>query len=233
MLKKLLRETLLKESLTPQEKNIFNDLVSENIDEAVNFDVMVNKFSNYAKKGAITAGILISLMSSNALAQEQKQELLNVAKTEVSDDVYNETKAYLKKATGLEFNDVGMKKLEVEPIGGKAFDLPSQDSIMKAIGDNNVPTQFLDNIYINYFKGYDGKEAGAYINIRLKDENEFQRLSQHSFKTKIYKMIINGVLNFRKQNGFVDKKGSNYPIIVKVMDHKGTVINGSPVKFNN
>ena len=79
---------LLKEvQLSSKEQAIIDDILS--LDEAIDFSNVMNKVKSYVKKGAITATILASLMSSSAFGQEQKDQIKDIVKTEkqVDNDV--------------------------------------------------------------------------------------------------------------------------------------------------
>lgn len=72
---------LIQESqLSSQEQSVINNILGNNggLQEAVDFNNVLQKVSTYAKQGLITAGILMSLMASHAFSQEQKQQIKNV-----------------------------------------------------------------------------------------------------------------------------------------------------------
>lgn len=77
----------LSAKLDNKEQKIVDDILS--LDEAIDFSSAIDKVKSLAKKGAITATILASLMSSSAFSQEQKDQIKDVVKTEQS--VQNET----------------------------------------------------------------------------------------------------------------------------------------------
>ena len=85
-LKKYLAENrLLKETtkLTPQEKEIFDDITSS-LNEGM-FDDVLEKVKKYARKGLMTVALLSALAAPNlGFSQAQQQQLKDVAQTEMS-----------------------------------------------------------------------------------------------------------------------------------------------------
>ena len=65
---------------SPEEQAIIDDILS--LDEAVDFSNVMNKVKSYAKKGAISAVILASLLGNSAFGQEQKDKIKDIVKTE-------------------------------------------------------------------------------------------------------------------------------------------------------
>jgi len=77
----------LSAKLDNKEQKIVDDILSLN--EAIDFSRAIDQVKSLAKKGAINATILASLMSSSAFSQPQKDQIKDVVKTEQS--VQNET----------------------------------------------------------------------------------------------------------------------------------------------
>ena len=66
--------------LNDKEQQIVDDILS--LKEAINFQNVIDKVKSHAKKGAINATILASLMSSSAFSQPQKDQIEDIVKTE-------------------------------------------------------------------------------------------------------------------------------------------------------
>jgi hypothetical protein len=85
---------LLNEITTPElndkEQQIVDDILS--LEEAINFQNVMDKVKSYAKKGLVTTAILTSLLSNDAFSQSQKDQIKDAAKTEQS--VQNETVSF-------------------------------------------------------------------------------------------------------------------------------------------
>lgn len=77
---------LLNEITTPElndkEQQIVDDILS--LEEAINFQNVMDKVKSYAKKGLVTTAILTSLLSNDAFSQSQKDQIRDAAKTEQS-----------------------------------------------------------------------------------------------------------------------------------------------------
>jgi len=69
-------------SLNPEEQEIFDDIIST-LNEGT-FDSVLEKIKSYIKKGLMTTAILASLMASPNLSQAQKQDIRQIANTEMS-----------------------------------------------------------------------------------------------------------------------------------------------------
>lgn len=69
-------------SLNPEEQEIFDDIIST-LNEGT-FDSVLEKIKSYVKKGLMTTAILASLMASPNLSQAQKQDIRQIANTEMS-----------------------------------------------------------------------------------------------------------------------------------------------------
>ena len=121
---------LLNEITTPElndkEQQIIDDILS--LEEAINFQNVMDKVKSYAKKGLVTTAILTSLLSNDAFSQSQKDQIKDAAKTEQS--VQNET---------VSFKD--FKKL----IEKENFETTKQ-IILKMV-DDRIFTDFASNKY--------------------------------------------------------------------------------------
>lgn len=234
----MLRESLMMENpstLSPQEETIFNDLISETVNEAVDMNTLLTKFRSYAKRGAITVGIVVSLLSTNAIAQEQKKEILDIAKTELSQEEVSQIQSQLKNDTGLEFGSDYVNNNFTTVNDDKPFALPSEMEIKSLITKAGLPTQFIDNVYINYVKNAQGDDhAGVMISVRLKEESNFNRLAQESIKNKVYKLVVNALSVYKpgSEKGFSDKQGNQITLNLSVEDPHGNIIGGKPLQFN-
>ena len=103
-------------SLNPKEQEIFDDIIST-LNEGT-FDSVLEKIKSYVKKGLMTTAILASLMASPNLSQAQKQDIRQIAKTEMSDQTsiankdaietlnqaLKSTNPYVTKGSNLQFN---------------------------------------------------------------------------------------------------------------------------------
>lgn len=96
-LKSILREELNKyqtnviteSQLTNQDQQVLNSILSSNngLNEAIDFNSVIQKVSKYAKQGLLTAGVLTALMSSNAFSQQQKQQIQATIQTAQTKDI--------------------------------------------------------------------------------------------------------------------------------------------------
>lgn len=230
LIQKLLREGLnevqSQGQLSPDEQLILDDLVSMN--EAIDLNSLIQKFKKHAKTGAITVGIVMSLMSNDALAQEQKQQVMKVAeKTLPSEDV-QVIKNQLKQETGLDFNDDYIKNNFVANDKSSSPALPSGDELKQLIIKNGVPGKYIDNVYVDYFGDAQGNQnAGVKISVRLKEEGNFGRLRQDNNK----KIIMQRIMKAMKQKAFNNKKGDKLPVSLEVKDPDGGVIGNREVRL--
>jgi hypothetical protein len=69
-----------KKPLEGTELYVYNDII-KSLNEG---DSWLDKFKSYAKKGAITIGILAALLSAANLSDSQKKDVVDVVKTETS-----------------------------------------------------------------------------------------------------------------------------------------------------
>jgi len=84
-------------SLNPEEQEIFDDIIST-LNEGT-FDSVLEKIKSYVKKGLMTTAILASLMASPNLSQAQKQDIKQIAQTEMSTSTAKEdTRGALNQA---------------------------------------------------------------------------------------------------------------------------------------
>ena len=77
--------TIIKEELykIAHDKIIVEDILgSGTLNEAVDFNAILQRVKNYAQKGLLTATVLAGLMSSPALSQSQKSQIKAIAGTE-------------------------------------------------------------------------------------------------------------------------------------------------------
>jgi flagellar motor protein MotB len=75
---------LIKEeqTLSPEEQRIVDDIL-KGLDEGV-FDNVLQKVKTYAKKGLLTAAVVTALLATPSLTQAQKQDIKQVASTEMA-----------------------------------------------------------------------------------------------------------------------------------------------------
>jgi hypothetical protein len=85
-------ENIYEMALKPEEKSVFDDLVTT-INEGEGW---VDKLKSYAKKGMITLGIISALLGGTALTINQKQEVVDTVKTEMP--AQNKEAGYLTDA---------------------------------------------------------------------------------------------------------------------------------------
>jgi hypothetical protein len=85
-------ENIYEMALKPEEKSVFDDLVTT-INEGEGW---VDKLKSYAKKGMITLGIISALLGGTALTMNQKQEVVDTVKTEMP--AQNKEAGYLTDA---------------------------------------------------------------------------------------------------------------------------------------
>lgn len=76
-------------AMNQNEKAIFNDIMSETLDESINFNSALGKIKEYGRKGLLTITLLTALLTTNAFSQEQKEQIKNVAQTELTDADYS------------------------------------------------------------------------------------------------------------------------------------------------
>lgn len=229
LIKKLLRESLNEmqsQGLSPDEQLILDDLVSVN--EAIDINSLLQKFKKHAKAGAITIGIVISLLSNDALAQQQKQQILNTAQTVLSADEIKQVNNVLKSKTGLEFNDTYAKNNFEVMDKDNTPGLPSGDEIKALIIKDGLPSKYLDNVYIDYINDAQGNNAaGVKISVRLKEEGNFKRLD-NSNKMKI---VAKKVFNVVKQKEFKDGKGVDLVVSLEIIKPNGSMFGNKAFKI--
>jgi hypothetical protein len=77
---------IIEATLSNQEQRILNDILNEinNINEA-DFNSVINKVKNYAKKGLLTTGILTALLATPNITQAQSNEIKKAAEIETVD----------------------------------------------------------------------------------------------------------------------------------------------------
>jgi predicted hydrocarbon binding protein len=68
-------------SLKPKEQEIFDDIIST-LNEGA-FNDVLGKVKDYAKKGLITVAIVASLLGGSMLTSDQKQDVVDVVRTEM------------------------------------------------------------------------------------------------------------------------------------------------------
>jgi hypothetical protein len=76
------KEELKETSLSPEEEEVFDDIVNT-LNEGM-FDDVMEKIKSYAKKGLMTAAIITSLLASPNFSEAQKQNIKQVAQTEMT-----------------------------------------------------------------------------------------------------------------------------------------------------
>jgi hypothetical protein len=234
-LKKILREELITHeisNLTEGEIKIVNELI--NLNEGIG-DNLMNKFRSYLKKGAITAGIVLSLLSTDALAQEQKQEILDVAKTELSQEEVSLIKNKISAETGLDFNDSYVQNNFTTVDNDTPFELPNNNDIEALLIKAGIPSKIIDGVYIDYSASSTGGNGGVLISISLKEEGSFRRLDQNDIRNKVHKIIINALSVYRPSGelSFKDNKGNTLPLNLKVLDTDGNMLGNRILQFNS
>lgn len=234
-LKKILREELISHNLynlSEGETKIVNDLI--NLNEGLGENLM-DKFRSYLKMGTITAGIVLSLMSTDALAQEQKQEILDVAKTELSQEDINLIKGKIEGDTGLTFDDSYVTDNFTTVNNDMAFELPVDTEIKSLLVKSGIPERIIDGIYVDYTSTSTGGNGGVLISVRLKEEGSFKRLDQNDMRQKIHKIIIDALSVYRPSGelGFKDNQGNTYPLNLKVLDTEGNMLGNRILQFSS
>ena len=106
--KKELKET----SLSSEEEKIFNDIVNT-LNEGM-FDDVIEKIKSYAKKGLMTVAIIASLLASPNFSEAQKQDIKQVAQTEMS--------VSTSKGDAIQSLNAGLKSTNPYVINSKNFD---------------------------------------------------------------------------------------------------------------
>jgi hypothetical protein len=233
-IKKLLRESLSEittTSLSPNEEKIINDILSEDLNEGFGGEI-IEKLNGYAKKGMLTAGIILALLSNEAVAQEQKQEILNVAKTELPSSDVLKIQKQLHIDTGLEF-DAGFvdKTFAVSDKDGEApYELPTREELTKAIVEAGLPKRFIRNIYVNYQKNSTGDEHASFlVSVRLKEDGNFKRFKQSSPRKRVFSLIINALQDYRPSGE--RSRGATFNL--EVIDSEGDMIGNKTLHFNS
>jgi hypothetical protein len=229
LIQKLLREGLNEvhtPELSPDEQLILDDLVSVN--EALDFNSLIQKFKKHAKAGALTVGIVLSLLSNDALAQEQKQQVMQVAQTTMSNNDVETIQQKLKADLGLDFNSDFVKDRFTAISKSDAPALPQGEDLRGIIINGGVPSKYLDNIYVDYITDAQGNEtAGVKISVRLKEDGNFKRLRIKKNKRIIMQRVIEAI----KKKAFSDGNGNNLPITLEVKDPDGGIIGQNSVKL--
>jgi hypothetical protein len=230
LIQKLLREGLNEvhtPELSPDEQLILDDLVSVN--EAIDFGSLIQKFKKHAKAGALTVGIVLSLLSNDALAQEQKQQVMQVAQTTMSTDEVKTIQQKLKDDLGLEFNSDFVKdRFTAISKKSEAPALPKGEELRGIIINSGVPSKYIDNIYVDYITDATGNEtAGVKISVRLKEDGNFKRLNNKKNQRIIMQRVIEGI----KKKAFSDGNGDNLPVTLEVKTPDGGIIGQSSVKL--
>jgi hypothetical protein len=231
-IKQALRENLLKESfkLSIEESKIVDELIPNDLNESADIGWLLSKFKNYAKQGAITAGIVLSLLSTDALGQEQKQQILNTAQEQLSDEEITKIQNALDAELGLQFDKgyVGSNFAVVDD--EKPFNLPSQEEIKGLITKAGLPSRFIENVYVNYTQNAQGNDhAGVVISVRLRDADNFDRLAQPSLRRKVQQLVINAVKGYK--DTLKNNQGEAVAISLEVLDPNGSMLGGRPVKL--
>ena len=106
------KEELKETSLSPEEEEVFDDIVNT-LNEGM-FDDVIEKIKSYAKKGLMTAAIITSLLASPNFSEAQKQNIKQVAKTEMS--------ASTSKGDAIQSLNAGLKSTNPYVINSKDFD---------------------------------------------------------------------------------------------------------------
>jgi hypothetical protein len=232
-IKKMLRESLSEKqnsSLTPKEEEILNRILSEVVTEGSENSI-TSKVKKYAKKGLITVGVITALLSNEAIAQEQKQEILNIAKTELDSSSVKKIQQHIKSDTGLEF-DMGFvdKTFAVSDDDSAPFELPTSEELTKAIVDAGLPSRFIRNIYVNYQDDATGDEHASFlVSVRLREEGNFKRFQQSGPRKRVFSLIINALQDYRPSG----EKGKNAPFNLEVIDSEGDMIGSKTLHFNS
>jgi hypothetical protein len=132
------KEKLKETSLSPEEEKIFDDIVNT-LNEGM-FDDVIEKIKSYAKKGLMTVAIIASLLASPNFSEAQKQDIKQVAQTEMS--------VSTSKGDAIQSLNAGLKSTNPFVINSKNFDT------------NNPFTSW------NY--GINGKNSKATVGLSIK-----------------------------------------------------------------
>lgn len=230
-IKKLLRESLegtQNSTMSPQEQQIVQNIIGENINEDGNG--IIDRLRSYAQKGMITAGIIMALMSNDALAQEQKQEVMQVAKTELDSGVITKIQQQLKLDTGLEFSTDYVGDTFAVSDSDNPFELPTNDELKTVLVKAGLPTQFIDNIYVNYQENQTGDDHAAFIvSVRLKEHGGFTRFSQSGPRNKAFGLIVNALESYRPGG----ENGKDVTFNLEVVAPSGQTIGNRTLNFRS
>jgi hypothetical protein len=229
-IKQALRENLLKEGfkLSIEESKILDELLSKDLNEGTDIGWLLSKFKSYAKQGAITAGIVLSLLSTDAIGQEQKQQILNTAQEQLSDEEITKVQNALDKDLGLKFDKdyIGNNFAVVDD--EKPFNLPSQEEIKGLITKAGLPSRFIENVYVNYSPNAQGNDhAGVVISVRLRDADNLKRMAQPALRKKVQRLVINALQGYK--NTLKGNDGEAVAISLEVLDPNGSMLGGRPV----
>ena len=105
------KEELKETSLSPEEEEVFDDIVNT-LNEGM-FDDVIEKIKSYTKKGLMTAAIITSLLASPNFSEAQKQNIKQVAKTEMSSST--------SKGDAIQSLNAGLKSTNPYVINSKDF----------------------------------------------------------------------------------------------------------------
>lgn len=193
-------------SLNPEEQEIFDDIIST-LNEGT-FDSVLEKIKSYVKKGLMTTAILASLMASPNLSQAQKQDIRQIANTEMSASTTKEdaiktlnqalksTNPYVKKGSNLQFNPSPTWNY------GAAADKSDATvalTVSMGEGESDIIEIFISPVPGKSTKGYNAIVANAKA-LGGKVSQENPKFFGENIKISVSKNKMSDVVSFVKNN---------------------------------
>ena len=132
------------ENLSPEEQKVVDDIL-KSLNEGA-FDNMLEKVKAYAKKGAITATILASLLATPNLSQAQQSQIKQAANIEMTSQTMDD--ATLGNAL-VKTYEANSKAAEQWQVKHKASSLVTNIKSVIKTGKNQQEIKDLGNIYQN------------------------------------------------------------------------------------
>jgi len=160
-----------KPMMTEMEEAIMRDILGNGL-LTEGFSDTLEKLKGYAKKGLITAAMLTSLMNNPSFSAEQKEEINNIAQTEMSSQGEEKEKEGSVVLDGPEIKDE-MNKLE-DFVGSR---IKAYDELVIYPYDHNVTWggEFLNGIRFEFNLTGDMKLDANNITV---DDNEVELMSK-------------------------------------------------------
>jgi hypothetical protein len=220
----LLKEIQDEKVLKPKEQEIVDDILGS-LQEGM-FDNVLNKIKDYAKKGAITATILASLMAAPNFTDAQKTTIKDVVKTEMSSATTKTNPNFWVKDT----NDI--KKVQDIFKVYKAWTLNLWKNNKSTIIDStkfykdmtpaereNIESRYMTNASKTDVDGLNGQytsgfifphqflrdlDAGTIVSVGVKGNEELNKLLQTAKSTVTIDQLIewNNFVNWMKEKGY-------------------------------